>query len=224
MSPATLTASTINRPYKQIEPLVKTGDTIVWTCSGKGIAEKIWARGIKNRTGPATHISTAVWIEVAGKRWLHIAETMRNGLVLDSFERRLSEGEKEGWTHCWWFPLSDYRRGRLNVSDMVDYLMDRVNVGTRYDIRQAIASANPDRHNVPNDTKLFCSEWHMAALQRGGAVTNCNYSEAVPMDVVRFRLHQPTVYAIWQHSRGKGGKINLTPYLNTVEPDNWSGY
>lgn len=221
---ATEQQKVIERPFKQIEPLVKTGDAIIWSGVGKGLVQRIFVKGIKNRCGPYTHVSTALWITVAGRRWLHVAETMMNGLVLDSLERRLSEGEKEGWTHCWWLPMSDARRARLSVPDMVDYLMDRVNIGTRYDVKQAVAASTDRKDNLPNDERLFCSEWHMAALLRGGAVSNCNYSEAVPLDVVRFKLHKPTVYDIWRHSDPKWGRIPLENDLNQVEPDNWQGY
>jgi hypothetical protein len=102
---------------------------------------------------------------------------------------------------------------------MVKYLLRKIDVGTPYDSLQALRSSVARRTNRPDDKKLFCSEAHLALLQAGGAVSNCNYSEVHPTMAVKFQLHASTVYEIWRAPRQS--RVPLAHLINTVDPDNW---
>jgi hypothetical protein len=209
----------VESPYECVAAQIQTGDMIVWRGTGKGLAHRVVNKAIKNRTGPVTHVSTAIRSNIGGIDWLQIAEAAPQGLVMDSLARRLATGLAIGATHCWWFPMSEERRKKLNVRMMVKYLLRKIDAGTPYDSLQALRSSVARRTNRPDDTKLFCSEAHLAMLQFGGAVSNCNYSEVHPTMAVKFRLHAPTVYEIWRAPRQ--ARVPLAHLINTVDPDNW---
>jgi hypothetical protein len=192
---------------------------IVWRGTGKGLAHRVVNKAILKRTGPVTHVSTAIRSSIGGADLLQIAEATPQGLMLDSLARRLATGLAIGATHCWWFPMSDGRRKKLDTSAMVKYLIEKIEEGTPYDSLQAFRSSIDRRTNQQDDTKLFCSEAHIAILEAGGVVSNCNYSEVHPTMAVKFRLHAPTVYDIWRAPRWR--PVQLAHLINTVDPDNW---
>jgi hypothetical protein len=198
---------------------IQTGDMIVWRGTGKGLVHRLVNKAIKKRTGPVTHVSTAIRSSIGGIDWLQIAEATPKGLVMDSLARRLATGPGIGATHCWWFPMSEARRKQLDTRKMVEYLLRKIDAGTPYDSLQALRSSVARRTNRPDDKKLFCSEAHLALLQAGGAVHNCNYSEVHPTMAVKFRLHASTVYELWRAPRQPS--VLLAHLINKVDPDNW---
>jgi len=207
------------RLYHQIKDKICNGDLIAWSGKGYNILEKLYSIGIKLVTGPVTHCSTAIRSKIGLNDVLLISETVASGLVFDSLDRRIATAEGDNWTHCWWFPLSRERRKRLNENAMINYLVHKTEKGTPYDIVQGIRSAFDRRerhHNQPDDSSLFCSEEHMFALLHGGAVQDCNPSEAHPTDVIQFDIHADTYYQIWYRDE----PLEL-PNVGITEPDGW---
>jgi hypothetical protein len=208
--------------YEAVKSQIRTGDCIVWNGNGHNSLERLYSIGIRLFTGPVTHISTAIWADYRSGYFtsvpsLQIWESVVLGQLFDSLDRRIAQAKEENWLEAWWFPLSEKRRAYLNQQAMVDYMLRKCEVGTKYDVRQAFKSAFDKRsrgHTLPNDDALFCSESHMFALLEGGAVTGCNPSEAHPTDVIEFNIHGPTYYQIF-------GEKKELPNVGTVEADNW---
>jgi len=205
--------------YDLVKHLIQTGDCIAWNGWGHNTIEWLYSIGIKIATGPITHISTAIWVQIGDKDVLFLAETMALGTLFDSLDRRINMANSENWTQCWWLPLSDERRARFDEQAAKSYMIRKVEEGTPYDVLQGIRSAFDEwglgrQHNPRDDTKLFCSELHMFILSAGRAVKDCNASEAHPTDVARFDIHAPTYYQIF------GNKLELQN-VNTVCPDGW---
>jgi hypothetical protein len=201
-------------PYNAIKSEIQTGDLIAWRGFGGNPIETGFSLGIMAFTGPVTHCSTAIVTHLYGRRTIWLAEAMASGFMIDSLDRRLIMHKERRWKQAWWFPLSQERKYKLTQWKLTNYLIEKVEQGTKYDATQAIGSAFRFLKNKFNDSKLFCSESHMAALMVGGAVGTMNPSEAHPMDVVRFDIHRDC-YQIF------GKKMELKG-INTVEPEGWN--
>jgi len=205
--------------YERAKKFILNGDLIAWNGKGHNTLEWFYSLGIKLLTGPITHCSTAMWAKLGNNYMLQVWESAAQGQVFDSLDRRIARAAKEGWTHCWWFPLKRSRRMQLNQDAMITYAVRKVEEGTPYDVKQAIRSAFDRRErqrNKPNDSALFCSESHMFALLEGGAIKDCNPSEAHPLNVVQFDIHKPDYYQIWF----KDAPLEL-PDVGTVPVDGW---
>jgi hypothetical protein len=177
----------------------------------------MFSLGIHLFAGPVTHISTPVWFGRGAARRLQLWESTAQGQMIDSFDRRIARAAEEGWLQAWWLPMASYRRSLLNEIAMSNYMV--LKCGTPYDVPQAIRSAfdfRRWRRSKPSDEKLFCSESHLFALLNGGAIRNCNPSEAHPQDVVTFDIHDPQCYY-----QIFGEKKKLRD-VGTVEVDGWN--
>jgi hypothetical protein len=131
------------KPYNAVKNQIRTGDLIAWNGNGHNTIEWLYSIGIRMATGPVTHCSIAVWATVgdATKPVLFLCETMALGTMFDSLDRRIAMADAERWLQCWWFPLSEERRQRLDESAMTEYLTKKVEDGTPYDVKQGIRSA-----------------------------------------------------------------------------------
>jgi hypothetical protein len=213
------------KSYNEIKSQIQDGDLIAWNGNGHNTIEWLYSVGIRMVTGPVTHCSMAVWVKIGEKDVLFLCETMALGTLFDSLDRRIAMAQEERWLQCWWFPLSEERREKLDKTALTDYLVKKVEEGTPYDIKQGIRSAFDDwglgwQHNLPDDTKLFCSELYMFALQKSGVVKGSNPSEAHPIDVIKFDLWKPTFYQIYPNHASMD-LLHHVPEIGTVNPDEW---
>jgi hypothetical protein len=214
--------------YAAVKSQIRTGDCIVWNGKGSNFWERMFSLGIHLFAGPVTHISTPVWFggpvtHISTPVWfgrgaarrLQLWESTAQGQMIDSFDRRIARAAEEGWLQAWWLPMASYRRSLLNEIAMSNYMV--LKCGTPYDVPQAMAfDFRRWRKSKPSDEKLFCSESHLFALLNGGAIRNCNPSEAHPQDVVTFDIHDSQCYY-----QIFGEKMKLRD-VGTVEVDGWN--
>lgn len=204
--------------YHDVKDQILTGDCFAWYAKGGTPLYRLYGRLINIFAGPVTHISTAVWANYGSSSQLQVWESVEQGQVFDSLERRLATAIDDNLVAGWWLPMSAERRERLDEQAMIDYMLRKCSEGTPYDLHQAIKSAldkHARQHSEPDDSELFCSESYLFALLNGGAIVGCNPSEAHPTDVVSFNIHGPVYYQIY------GDTPMELPNVGTVEVDNW---
>ena len=194
--------------YELARDMMRPGDVIAF--SGKGNASSI----IKAFTrGPVSHVGVILQTHVRGDGRMFnqiIESTSLNGFKGVTVSRLRSRLESYKGD-CWWLPLSNEVRERLDERAFFDWLWAQE--GKPYDKKQAINSAIDGLlgigYNREDFNKLFCSELVAGGLEAGGVI-DVNCSEVHPMELVRWKLYR----GLFQLT---GAEDKDIPRFNTVD-------
>lgn len=179
MSNGQTKSSVALRVYEQIREQIASGDVVAFSSPG------IVSGGIRSVTkSVVNHVGVVVTISTGGaERKLIFEPIVGKAMQISALSKRLEETNGKAW----WLKLSEENRQKLsaNAKSFYDFVFDNAN--TPYDTKQAVSSAYDEGFfKFTNDedlSKLFCSEFVTASMEKAGIFKSINASEFTPSDI-----------------------------------------
>jgi len=185
----------IQKRYNEIREQIQQGDVIAF--SGKGHVSEL----IKLFTlSSVSHVAVVMKSKhILDNGDIVIVNDIIESTTLDGFAgvvvNRLSKRLKDYDGECWWLPLNDKTRNKMDFDVFYSWLKNQKR--KLYDSWQAIGSGFdfiPD--NKEDFNKFFCSELVAAALEKSGAISDTNCSEITPAELCRWNIYQNDYYQL----------------------------
>ena len=203
------------KEYSDIRGSMRRGDVIAF--GGKEIVSTIVKGATSSKS--VTHVGIVVQSEYRKfdddnderEIIVRIMESGKSDGNTCIVENLLSKRVENYNGAMWWLRLREDIRDNFDSFAFIDFVF--LQQGRPYDLPQAIRAAIDFADesgltlNEENFSKLFCSEFVAAALERAGVLKCINASEVTPIELCQFQIYDPCYVIFKRDEKGKDKKI-----------------